>query len=218
MAIVRMFTLTPKAKGDYKGQQKLIIDAMTAAKRPLSTPQIAEEIAGSLQTRQDPQRVVAFYMSVWKKKGMVAVSEVDAEVPAGSAAEGEGEDAENGDEDEAEDAEGDDAEAEEETGDGRTTETISAADIQTVTAEELVGEVTPVTLHGASVSEALLFVIKKEGACTAIKVIEQLDSMAYVSPGTGRPVGVENIRGAAQNLVRRGELRKIGNDQWERRS
>jgi len=52
------------------GQQMLIRDAL----RELGTAnaaQIAEQIKGKLKTKQEPQRVVSYYLADWKKRGYV---------------------------------------------------------------------------------------------------------------------------------------------------
>ena len=52
------------------GQQILIRDTL----RELGTAnaaQIAEQIKGKLKTKQEPQRVVSYYLADWKKRGYV---------------------------------------------------------------------------------------------------------------------------------------------------
>lgn len=63
----------------FRGQAALIVAAMataTSADTAKTTMTIAKEIEKDLTTRQDPERVVAFYMSVWKKKGWVRAVDV----------------------------------------------------------------------------------------------------------------------------------------------
>ncbi len=81
MPSVRTFVLTEKLPKDqkFRGQARLIIEAMQKAAKPLTAKQTADAIVKELETRQDPERVVNFYMSVWKKKGWVKVAgEVEA--------------------------------------------------------------------------------------------------------------------------------------------
>lgn len=64
----------------FRGQARLIIDQLanaTDAASAVTTKALADAIKPALITRQDPERVVAFYMSVWKKKGIVRLVEVD---------------------------------------------------------------------------------------------------------------------------------------------
>ncbi len=70
----------------FRGQAKLILDKMSTTEAK-TTSSIADAIKSELVTRQNPERVVAFYMSVWKKKGWVTSGDVT--VSAGEAAESE---------------------------------------------------------------------------------------------------------------------------------
>jgi len=78
MARARAYVLgNIPADQKFRGQAELILNALKAGTEPMTTKAIADVIVSKLTTRQDPERVVAFYMSVWKKKGWVKVSEVD---------------------------------------------------------------------------------------------------------------------------------------------
>lgn len=73
--MAKTYTITAKGANEAKtkGQQALIAADLVA--NPGSTiEQIADRIKANLTTRQEPSRVVAFYMSTWKKKGLVIVS------------------------------------------------------------------------------------------------------------------------------------------------
>lgn len=73
--MAKTYTLTGKGLNEAKtkGQQALIVEDLRA--NPGSTiEQIAARIKANLTTRQDPARVVAFYMSTYKKKGLVIVT------------------------------------------------------------------------------------------------------------------------------------------------
>lgn len=59
-------------------QAELIVKAMLDSGTGLTVKEVADFIKDKLQTRQDPVRVVNFYMSTWKKKGLV---EVSGEIP-----------------------------------------------------------------------------------------------------------------------------------------
>ena len=65
----------------FKGQGKLIMDALGEHDSPKSTTTLSRDIADKLITRQPVERVVAFYMSVWLKKGYVKF--VDLSEPSG---------------------------------------------------------------------------------------------------------------------------------------
>lgn len=73
--MAKTYTLTAKGLNEAKtkGQQALIVEDLR--NNPNSTiEEIAKRITPNLTTRQDPARVVAFYMSTWKKKGIVVVA------------------------------------------------------------------------------------------------------------------------------------------------
>lgn len=65
-----------------KGQPALIYDALLSSAEPISTQDIVNYVGGHLKTRQDPTRVVGFYMSVWKKKGLVSAVDITEAKPA----------------------------------------------------------------------------------------------------------------------------------------
>jgi hypothetical protein len=51
-------------------QQLLIRDAMKKL-GPATATEIADQIKDQLKTKQEPQRVVSFYLAAWKKRGFV---------------------------------------------------------------------------------------------------------------------------------------------------
>ena len=51
-------------------QQLLIRDAMQKL-GPATVAEIADQIKDELKTKQEPQRVVTFYLTAWKKLGVV---------------------------------------------------------------------------------------------------------------------------------------------------
>lgn len=70
--MARTYELTDTGRGlEMKNQQKLIHDAMQDG--PRTVEQIAAAITGTLVTKQSPTKVVAYYMSTWKKDGIVRV-------------------------------------------------------------------------------------------------------------------------------------------------
>jgi hypothetical protein len=211
MASVRGFVLTDKVKADevFKGQQGLIMGVLRATgASPLTVGQIADQIKDRLETRQEPERVVAFYMSVYKKKGLVQVMELAGEEsPNGSAAEGEGESAEDPDDDEVDEEEVDE---EEEEGQEASSTPSAPPQPEAMTAFEL----SPI---GMSVSDAILWVYdspnneRGEEYLDEGVIITRLEDVGFKSPASPHvPVGLASIRGALQNLARRGEVRREG--------
>jgi hypothetical protein len=81
MASIRSYYLgTIPEKQVIRGQAALIIAALqgTTKEKPKTTVELAVEIKPGLITRQEPERVVAFYMSIWKKKGWVRSVDISA--------------------------------------------------------------------------------------------------------------------------------------------
>lgn len=75
----------PSSKS-FKGQGELIMSVLgTDTSQAKSTATITREIADRLITRQDKERVVAFYMSTWTKKGYVKF--IDLSMPEGEVSE-----------------------------------------------------------------------------------------------------------------------------------
>lgn len=71
--MARVYELTDKGRGmEMKNQQGLIHNAMHDG--PRTVEQIAASIKATLVTRQPAEKVVAFYMSTWKKDGVVRVT------------------------------------------------------------------------------------------------------------------------------------------------
>jgi hypothetical protein len=74
MAHSKLYKLNEDKLAEYKpGVQAQLIIKSLMDRNPQTVKQIAEDIKASLQTRQQPERVVNFYMSTWKKAGMVEV-------------------------------------------------------------------------------------------------------------------------------------------------
>lgn len=77
-----VFTRTDRApKKEVRGQAEVILNFLTANKdRGYTIEAAAKEIgAEALKTRQDPERVVAYYFCIFKKQGLVNVTRPVAE-------------------------------------------------------------------------------------------------------------------------------------------
>ncbi len=64
------YQLTGELSDTTSSQQLLIRDAMKKL-GPATAAEIAGQIKGKLETKQEPQRVVAFYLAAWKKLNLV---------------------------------------------------------------------------------------------------------------------------------------------------
>lgn len=195
MAITRTFTLkTLPEDVVFRGQQKLIVDHMKA--NPGQTvEQIAEGIKPSLQTRQDPSRVVAYYMTTWKKKGWVAVQGVES--PEGSTAETA---------DVSPVPDDDDRESDDESSDGDAAIDEESAISTGASIEERAEAAHEADLQAHSIRS-------EESKTVSERVLDQM-----VGPGPffagdlASYLGLKNnqVLSALGNLVRRGQVRKVG--------
>lgn len=59
-----------KKFNDLTGQGKIVADALVASE-PITAADLAAKIGGKLETKQEPARVVGFYLSQWKTDGLV---------------------------------------------------------------------------------------------------------------------------------------------------
>ena len=64
------YQLTGELSDIKSAQQLLIRDAMKKL-GPSTAAAIADQIKDKLKTKQTPERVVAFYLTAWKKLGLV---------------------------------------------------------------------------------------------------------------------------------------------------
>lgn len=201
MASERQFSIGKIPDGQkFGGQAQLIMESLRA-KSPQSVKSVAADIKDRLTTRQEPERVVAFYFSTWKKKGIVKMSEVEvpdeeggkeSTKPAGQVEDG------GDDETEEEDEEDDDEN--------------SAGEVN----EEKLGDEQRVELHeelsaaepshggkfdGLRPSEAVLKVLQDGKHNKAADIEEYLKSHGYESKKGG-------VATSLANLVRQGAARK----------
>lgn len=56
---------------DIKSPQQLLIRDAMKKLGPATAAEIAGQVKDKLKTKQDPQRVVSFYLAAWKKSGLV---------------------------------------------------------------------------------------------------------------------------------------------------
>jgi hypothetical protein len=56
---------------DTKSPQQLLIRDAMKKLGPATAVEIASHVKGKLKTKQEPQRVVSFYLASWKKSGAV---------------------------------------------------------------------------------------------------------------------------------------------------
>jgi hypothetical protein len=66
-----------------RGQAALVLEALATAPGPQTIAEITESIKDNLVTRQDPERVVAYYITMFKKSGIVATAKDPEPVDTG---------------------------------------------------------------------------------------------------------------------------------------
>lgn len=190
MAIARAyFKGNIPEKQVFRGQAALILTAMSSATdkdTALTTAAIADKIKADLQTRQDPERVVAFYMSVWKKKGWVRAVDVttsESEAEASNAADSAPQSVQD-------EVGGIDADAHNE--------------IQMEVAVEAAS--TLPDLRGKKLSEAVFEVLNHKGLpMDTIAITDFLNKNGY-------PFTLNQVNSAAGNLLRKEMVKKDGDN------
>lgn len=81
--MARVYGLTEKApEKPLSGQAKAIYDGMKALGGFHSGKEWTEVLKSEFKTRQDPYRVVLYYLLILKDRGLVAAQEVTSDTPA----------------------------------------------------------------------------------------------------------------------------------------
>lgn len=80
------YVRTSKEAKEMKGQGRIVLEALNAAKEPMTVTQLTELLKGKFETRQDPERVVGFYLSKFKREGLVNVAKTEEPVAEPAAA------------------------------------------------------------------------------------------------------------------------------------
>ncbi len=189
MASVRRFTLNtgklPEGFG-AKGQAKVIVDHMRD--NPGQTVGEMTKAIGKFEgSRQDPERVIAFYMGTWKKKGYVAVAEEEV---AKEDTKGESDEADSGD---------DEDEAEEDAEEGERLPMEERVEFH----EELsAAEPSPGGKYdGLKMTEAVKKVLQRGGVNSAENIAAYLTDQGYTA-------SKNQVSGALINLVKQGVAKK----------
>ncbi len=64
---------TNKEAKDMKGQGRVILDHLNATTTPQTVSEVTAAVKGGISTKQDPERVVGYYLTRFKKDGLVNV-------------------------------------------------------------------------------------------------------------------------------------------------
>ncbi len=191
MSTVRKFSVgkVPEDK-TFKGQPKVIMDYL--AQNPQSTiDQMAKGIGNFEGSRQTPERVISFYMTTFKKQGLVKVTEETVEDTKGEAAE-----ADSGEEE-------DDEEAEDENSGTEVNDEKLPAEERVIFHEELsAAEPSPGGKYdGLKMTEAVKEVLKRR------KENRAEDIAAFLTEN-GYNASKQQVSGALINLVKQGVAKK----------
>jgi hypothetical protein len=65
------YQLAGELSDKIQSPQQLLIQATMKKLGPATAAEIAGQVKSKLETKQEPQRVVAFYLAAWKKLGTV---------------------------------------------------------------------------------------------------------------------------------------------------
>jgi hypothetical protein len=76
-----VFTRTEREAKPLRGQAAVVLEAVEARTDGGTIEQLAKDVSETLVTRQDPERVVAYYLCIFKKQGIVRVTRPE-DVPA----------------------------------------------------------------------------------------------------------------------------------------
>jgi hypothetical protein len=156
-------------------------------KHPQTAQQISDDVKDRLQTRQDPLRVVSFYLSTWKKAGWVRiVGTAEGPVSTGSS---------------------------KPPTPSRDIETIEASDVGSISVEELAGpQLTDddgFDYVNATPADAILNVMQSFADPVAPRdVASELTVRGY-------SIDAKKARDVMRRLVEKGQLAKTGEGQYE---
>jgi hypothetical protein len=75
--VTQKYLRTSKEAKEMKGQGKIVLDALNSADGPMNVEELTAQLKGKFTTRQDEARVVGFYLSKFKRDGLVNVAKSD---------------------------------------------------------------------------------------------------------------------------------------------
>jgi hypothetical protein len=65
------YVRTQKEAKEMKGQGRIVLDYLNATTEPKTVTEVTEAVKGGITTKQDPERVVGFYLTKFKRDGLV---------------------------------------------------------------------------------------------------------------------------------------------------
>jgi len=65
------YVRTTKEAKEMKGQGRIVLDYLNSTTEPKTVTEVTEAVKGGITTKQDPERVVGFYLTKFKRDGLV---------------------------------------------------------------------------------------------------------------------------------------------------
>lgn len=75
---------TNKEAKEMKGQGRIVLDYLNSVTEPKTVAEVTEAVKGAITTNQTPERVVGFYLTKFKKDGLVIGIKAGESVPVGA--------------------------------------------------------------------------------------------------------------------------------------
>jgi len=83
---LQKYVRTTKEAKEMKGQGRIVLDYLNSTTTPKTVTEVTEAVKGGISTKQDPERVVGFYLTKFKRDGLVnAIKSGETEQAAGTA-------------------------------------------------------------------------------------------------------------------------------------
>jgi hypothetical protein len=68
---LQKYVRTTKEAKEMKGQGRIVLDYLNSTTTPKTVTEVTEAVKGGITTKQDPERVVGFYLTKFKRDGLV---------------------------------------------------------------------------------------------------------------------------------------------------
>lgn len=79
---LQKYVRTNKEAKDMRGQGKVVLDFLNSTTVPKTVQEVTEAVKGGIETKQDPERVVGYYLTRFKRDGLVNVVKEGESAPA----------------------------------------------------------------------------------------------------------------------------------------
>jgi hypothetical protein len=82
------YVRTTKEAKEMRGQGRVVLDFLNATTEPKSVAEVTEAVKGAIGGKQAPERVVGYYLTRFKRDGLVNVVKSDGTSTPGAGVEG----------------------------------------------------------------------------------------------------------------------------------